>query len=606
MIRRLCLPFLALLLVTLVPCRSGAADREAGRTAADLLPATTVMYAEMPQLTVVLDLILDHPLRARLESLDPYQKALELPGYLRFKAAVSVFEAELGQSWRKIVGTLGEGGVYAGFDAASQGAAILVQAKDEASLAKIRDKVLQMARAEAQRQGQDDPVKSGMYRDVTAYRLGDARFVTLGRWLMLTNKSELGKKLIDTYLDGDSDALSDNEQFQTARASRDSQAAGWVYVDIKTIRAATQNENGENDALRGPRDNPVAELLLGGIFTALRETPYATLSLFLDAGQVRVVAETPFQPQWIEESREYFFGAKGMGTAPPLLAVKRPLLSVTAYRDVSQMWLRAGDLFDDRVNDGLAQADSNLSTLFSGKDFGEDILGSFKPEVQLVAARQDFADRKTQPAIKLPSFALVAQLKDAETMRPQLRRIFMSLVGFLNVVGAMNGQPQLDFDMQKDDTGQLITAEYVVDEKDKDNTEAAINYNFSPSIAFRDSMVVIASTRELAREILAVTSTSPKADGDPKTNGAADAMRPNTVATVDLSELRDILKDNLNQLVAQSMLEKGNTREEAQGEVGLLLELAGLLKSGDLRLATGNGLLVVEVKLTLAESKPAK
>ncbi len=52
------------------------------------------------------------------------------------------------------------------------------------------------------------------------------------------------------------------------------------------------------------------------------------------------------------------------------------------------MWLRAGDLFDEGMNEKLAQADSQLATLFSGKDFGEDILSAFAPQVQFLATRR--------------------------------------------------------------------------------------------------------------------------------------------------------------------------------------------------------------------------
>ena len=45
------------------------------------------------------------------------------------------------------------------------------------------------------------------------------------------------------------------------------------------------------------------------------------------------------------------------------------IVSLSSYRDVSAMWLRAGDLFNEQTNEELAKADSGLTTLFSGKDF---------------------------------------------------------------------------------------------------------------------------------------------------------------------------------------------------------------------------------------------
>ena len=123
------------------------------------------------------------------------------------------------------------------------------------------------------------------------------------------------------------------------------------------------------------------------------------------------------------------------------------------------MWLRAGDLFNEQMNDELAKADSGLTTLFGGKDFGEDILGGSRKFRS--SSPSNSLPRDSRPAIKLPAFGLVADLKDPAKMQPELRRTFQSVVGFLNIVGAMNGQPQLDLDMEKTDAAQFVTSSYI-------------------------------------------------------------------------------------------------------------------------------------------------
>ena len=80
------------------------------------------------------------------------------------------------------------------------------------------------------------------------------------------------------------------------------------------------------------------------------------------------------------------------------------------------MWRGRGDLFNEQMNEELAKADSGLTTLFGGKDFGEDILGAFRPETQVVVARQHFAKGQPTPDIQLPAFGLVAEMKDPEKM----------------------------------------------------------------------------------------------------------------------------------------------------------------------------------------------
>ena len=59
-------------------------------------------------------------------------------------------------------------------DASTEAATLLVRARDEATLGKIRDTVIDLARQDARRKGESDPIKIATYRDVTAYQLDKA------------------------------------------------------------------------------------------------------------------------------------------------------------------------------------------------------------------------------------------------------------------------------------------------------------------------------------------------------------------------------------------------------------------------------------------------
>jgi hypothetical protein len=161
--------------------------------------------------------------------------------------------------------------------------------------------------------------------------------------------------------------------------------------------------------------------------------------------------------------------------------------------------------------------------------------------------------------LKLPAFAMVLKLKDPETMRGELRRTFQSAIGFFNIVGAQNGQPQLEMDMQKVGETDLITSHYLPKNKDLDSTTAPIIFNFSPSVSFTGDRFVLASTARLAQEL----GTAPL-----KTASGA-----NTSIDLNADVLRETLVDNREQLISQNMLEEGHSREEAEAAIGLLLEV---------------------------------
>ena len=143
-------------------------------------------------------------------------------------------------------------------------------------------------------------------------------------------------------------------------------------------------------------------------------------------------------------------------------------------------------------------------------------------------------------------------------MQGELRRIFQSLIGFLNIIGASKAQPQLDLDMDKGDGFQLITSEYVPAVEDRDSREARINYNFSPSIAFVGDRFILASTKELA------TQRRPVSDGSDAGSLNDQPWTTNSQVSANVAVLRQVLADNRAQLIAQNMLEKGHADEDAE------------------------------------------
>ena len=569
------------LLVVLFTSSLGIADE---RSAADLFPPTTVLYAEVPEPGRLLDLFDTHPLRKRIEDLKGVRDAYETKQFLQFKAAVAIVEAKLGKPWREILRSVSDGGIAVGFDAHTQGAALVVKARDEHSAPRLLQTVIELARAAAEDAGNADPVRSGEYRGMTAYQIDQARVVTMGRWMVVTNKSDSGKAILDAYLDKPEATLANNADFQDARSNYPAQDAAWGYVNVEALRQGGVAK----DIFAGKTDNPVLELLAGGLLDTLQHTPYVTASLALDEHRTRLELASPHRPDWASEAREYYFGPSGSGRAPTPLQVSNQLLSVSTYRDVSTMWLQAGDLFKDNFVDQLAQMESVLSTLFSGKDFGEEILGEVHPEIQIVVARQVYKDGARQPAIKLPAFAAVFRMKDPETIRPEFRRTFQSLIGFLNITGAMNGQPQLDLDIEKEDAYHLVSGTYLVD-KDASPGGLKIHYNFSPSVAFAGEYFVVSSTTALARELALVLNESSR-----------QATEFNSTISLDVSAVSDILDDNLNQLVAQNMLSEGNTREEAERSIGDLLKLLAAAESASIDLGVTDDALRASLEVEYA------
>lgn len=181
-------------------------------------------------------------------------------------------------------------------------------------------------------------------------------------------------------------------------------------------------------------------------------------------------------------------------------------------------------------------------------------------------------------------------------MQPELRRTYQSLIGFLNIVGAMNGQPQLEQDIEKTADTQVLTATYLTDSKDTNPTGQKIHHNFSPSVAFAGERMVISSTKELARQLVAAQPEKPAA-ADAASNGTV----ANTVVGLSFDALKTVLVENREQLIAQNMLQEGHTRAEAETAIDLLLELVGWFDQAAMRLDSTDNQLRFSMSVSVDE-----
>ena len=132
---------------------------------------------------------------------------------------------------------------------------------------------------------------------------------------------------------------------------------------------------------------------------------------------------------------------------------------------------------------------------------------------------------------------------------------------------------------------QVHRATYVPEPDEEKSETARIHFNFTPAIAFNGERVVFSSSAELAQRLAAAPEAAPSKD--------------NTNAQLNVAALRKVLDDNKAQLIAQNILEKGHTREEAQAEVETILGLASLVESVRLRL-TATDSLRLQLDATLA------
>jgi hypothetical protein len=557
--------------------------RAAEKTAAELMPASVMSYLEIPQPGKAVRLVLDHPLTAEVVKAPEYQQALKTDDYRRFLEAVTHLEGRLDKKWPEAIGSLTSGGLTMGFDLPTQGVVTLARS-DEGFAEKSLTAVLELSRSVAAAQGQAELVKEDKHQGTPIYQIGEAHLAALGNWLVIANKKPLLRTVVDLH-QGTGETLAADSQFQKVTKERTGQPAAWLYVDLRVLRLTGVLQK----ALNKKSDNPPVEILAGGILEAIPDAPYVTASLDVSPSKLKLVTSLPCDPKAVAKNREFYLGPEAGGVAPPLLAPKGTLLSLSTHRDFASLWRHAPDLFDEGINAKFAEAESNLTTFFAGRNFRDEILGNLQPGMQLVVTRQEFPQDGVTPAIKLPAVAAVFTMRQPEETTRIFKVTFQSAVGFLNVVGAMNGVDPLDLNSERVGEALVIASGYLPPKDEKARTEAALHFNASPTLAFVGDKFILSSARPLAMELI-----------EHARKDAPAGEKLNTLVRVDGQAAQAALAENRGPLIAQNMLEKGHDRAAAENEIDRVLAALKVIQGSSLALRVAEAKLELSLEVELA------
>ncbi|MCU0721464.1 MAG: hypothetical protein MUC83_17270, partial [Pirellula sp.] len=329
---------------------------------ADWLPKSTIAYLELTPA----ETFLDHPVRKQIRKSAAFRTIWSHPNLTQARVGLTAIEFALGEKIDSILKKVNYGGMHVAFDTETQGLVLLARTESEEWLEEYLQKLKDLARSDAKSKNQPNPIEEKTYRDIPGSKFQEAIVAPLGPWLMLTNKPDLAKATIDRYLDSSLDTLATNEAFKkfnkkaletndsasSLTEDQASQVIGRLFVDLETLRSAGVAK----ELLSPDRKDFGAELLLGGLLASLQKSKSASGELAMTPTGLSLNAQLPIESESLQESHTFFVGPNHNGLAPPVVNVPGAVASVGAYRDISQLWLNAGDLFDQAVNDQLAQA----------------------------------------------------------------------------------------------------------------------------------------------------------------------------------------------------------------------------------------------------------
>ena len=292
---------------------------------AEIFPASTIAYFEIPEPAKLVDVFLTHPFKKHVEQLDDFKKAIGNRQAREFKAGLAMLELRVGREWPDLLKSIASHGLYLGIDGESDGVALLFRADNEALLKRVAGTILDFVKDDAEKKNRPQPFKLRPYRDFKVADFGEGLLARWKTWFVISNKRQFAEQIADGLIDGQPDSLSDSGWFQEAENLL-SPGGIRAFVNLNEIR----NRGLAKDLFKGRTDDPNVELIFGGLLDALHSSEFAVASA--DFGRdFEFTATVPFTAEQATESRRFFFGDRIDGRAPkPLLPEN---LSLTLHKD---------------------------------------------------------------------------------------------------------------------------------------------------------------------------------------------------------------------------------------------------------------------------------
>ncbi|MFG0316538.1 MAG: hypothetical protein ACF8XB_04635 [Planctomycetota bacterium JB042] len=318
-------------------------------------------------------------------------------------------------------------------------------------------------------------------------------------------------------------------------------------------------------------DNAVASLLLHGLNAAANRSTRADARLEASAGGVDLAvtfdAVPPDEAAWTSPAAD--------GTAPPPTPAGT-LAALTLRRDLDGFYERRLELLDPSIEEKVVEFDNVVSIFFGGRSFGEEILPALGDRATLLVGEQRYEALPARPDVRLPGFALVVPIVDPALRKSDLLVAFQTVVGIVNADRAQKGLASMMLSTERVDGIDVASARWMLED---DEEARELRMNASPAVAVVDGHLVVGSARDHVLDVVAAL----------RRGGAASGDDPSGRIVVRGEPLRAALADNREALVANRMIEEGETRAEAESFWSRADQVLSLLDEAIVRLEHEQG-----------------
>jgi len=583
MSRRFSVACCGLVLVVLGWLPANAAERLP--PAAQWVPAEAVIAVELSQPKPILDLALNPRLAAAVTAMPVYEKAAAQPGFKQALGFVRYLESELGTDWKTALRKLVEGGITWAVEPKG-GSLLVVDAQDEATLAKLHEVLVKVAKADAAVHGDPERVKSADYRGVSVWSLAKDEFHALvGRRLLLSNRAEVVRAALDLRAKGEAKGLAALPAYQAAKKAAGPKAAASAFVHLEALKRIPAIEK----ALKGSAE-PLNALLFSGLTETLRRSNWLALGLRIEGETLSLEAAIDGKVTGAEGAAAFTRPAQADQGALPNLSVPRSIAALSLYRDLHGFYAAKDKLFPERTS-GLIFFENMMGIFFSGRDLTEEVLAEARPEIRFVVAGQQYDPAIGTPQMRLPAFAAVFRVRHPREFAEVIEEAWQKAVGLVSFTRGQKAEGGLIID-RPTHAGTRFTMAYFSTSRVEDKSRLDVQFNFRPALANLGDYLVLSSTDGLAMDLIDALQQE-------MTRPLKALAGVHSLAELDVGQLAAVLESNRAAMVRQNMLKKGTAQEEAESQIDILLTLLKSVGRVSLNLANPDGQTRANLELKL-------
>jgi hypothetical protein len=558
---------------------------------AQWVPPDAVLCLRVSRPKALLDLLAGKEMTRAITATPLYQKQSATPKFQEFLNVIQFLETTLQTDWRTGLARLTAGGVTLAICPPDTVVAI-IDAEDEALLARLHEIFLGIARSEAQKQGSPERVASVEYAGVPTWTFdGKEAHALLGKRFIYSNRSEGLKAVLNLRAAGTGANLATSPAFQAAHRAAGSTAAAAVFVNLKPLLGIP----GVAQLLEKTRANPLAALTFAGISESLRNSNWLSLALEVEGTALALRAAADGKIAGPNNPAAFALPAQAGAGTWPNLSVPGRIAALSVYRDLQRFYAAKDTLFPERTS-GLIFFENMMGIFFTGRDLTTEVLAETEPEIRLVVAEQRYDPAVGTPQVRLPAFAAVLRLRHPEQFGKVVEEAWQKAVGLINFTRGQKAQPGLIIDRATQDK-TTYTVAYFSTADVNDKTKLETRFNVRPALALPGSYVILSSTDGLTRDLIEALGRE-----------AAQPVRPvaetHSLLEINGPQAAAAFGANRDTLVRGDMIKKGKSQEEAEAGIDMLITLMRFIEQVKLSIGTEQGLTQAALRLKLNLPRP--